>query len=497
LAGREEACLYFYLAGNSALASYANSEAENYYRQVLDLSPSDHLRADLLAGLGESLHRQGITREANSFWQEAINLYALSGNYDRMADVYARLSNLLMDSEGYLKAWVKCQEGLIKMEGKPDSPGYAHLLAEAGRTAHFRNISDQVIPLCQRALQMAERVGNLDVAAYAKLTLVLRERDIVEQTKIYEEVIAETEANNLLRTAARAHNNISVLLFNWIDNHSAVRHSYRAAEIYRQIGDIAFMYLALSNLITQSVSLGNLDVYEDKITGFLAQSPISETRREKELNLYEHYKKVSSLAKGRWIEALENFRARVEKCREMGSFQPLANNNLWLANTILELNRFGHQDEISEAEKAMKENVEINWNILESQFTLVNIFTRQEKYSEAISLLKSVEEDFNEQKTYQYQAELSRAKYELAQAEGRWNEAIDSCETFIEISQKCGQYWELARKLIDLGDAYMGRNKPGDRERARETYQQSLDMFTEMGAPGYIKVLEERLGKLH
>ncbi len=47
-----------------------------------------------------------------------------------------------------------------------------------------------------------------------------------------------------------------------------------------------------------------------------------------------------------------------------------------------------------------------------------------------------------------------------------------------------------------LGDAFVGRNEPGDLERARETYQQSLDMFTEMGAPGYIQVLEERLKDL-
>lgn len=40
------------------------------------------------------------------------------------------------------------------------------------------------------------------------------------------------------------------------------------------------------------------------------------------------------------------------------------------------------------------------------------------------------------------------------------------------------------------------RNEPGDLERARDIYKQSLDMFTEMGAPGYIKVLEERLGEL-
>ena len=47
--------------------------------------------------------------------------------------------------------------------------------------------------------------------------------------------------------------------------------------------------------------------------------------------------------------------------------------------------------------------------------------------------------------------------------------------------------------LADLGDALAKRNEPGDLERARVTYQQALDMFTEMGAPGYIQVLEERL----
>jgi len=53
-----------------------------------------------------------------------------------------------------------------------------------------------------------------------------------------------------------------------------------------------------------------------------------------------------------------------------------------------------------------------------------------------------------------------------------------------------------ARSLIDLGDALLGRNEPGNHERARQTYRESLDMFTEMGAPGYIKVLEKRLGEM-
>lgn len=48
-----------------------------------------------------------------------------------------------------------------------------------------------------------------------------------------------------------------------------------------------------------------------------------------------------------------------------------------------------------------------------------------------------------------------------------------------------------ARKLIDLGDAFIGRDGPGDLERAVGAYQQSLEMFTEMGA---LQEFEERLG---
>jgi hypothetical protein len=89
-----------------------------------------------------------------------------------------------------------------------------------------------------------------------------------------------------------------------------------------------------------------------------------------------------------------------------------------------------------------------------------------------------------------------RVEFELARAERRWEEAVTACEFSIEIHRNCNHLWGLAHRLIDLGDVHLGRNQFSDLERARETYQQSLDMFTEMGAPGYIKVLEERMGDL-
>ena len=86
--------------------------------------------------------------------------------------------------------------------------------------------------------------------------------------------------------------------------------------------------------------------------------------------------------------------------------------------------------------------------------------------------------------------------FEIAFAKKLWTEAVTACEKSLEIYQNRGYLWRWARTLINLGDSLVGRNELGDLERARETYQQSLDTFTEMGAPGYIQVLEKRLKDL-
>ena len=58
-----------------------------------------------------------------------------------------------------------CQEGLEMMNLAQDSLGYARLLAEAGRIAYFKNMTDQADPLLQRALEMAQIVGDKEVEA--------------------------------------------------------------------------------------------------------------------------------------------------------------------------------------------------------------------------------------------------------------------------------------------------------------------------------------------
>ena len=73
-------------------------------------------------------------------------------------------------------------------------------------------------------------------------------------------------------------------------------------------------------------------------------------------------------------------------------------------------------------------------------------------------------------------------------------DGLGHARTLRQIGELFGREAELlGAERVTEGPPVEGK---GDLERARQTYQQSLDMFTEMGAPGYIKVLEERLGEM-
>ena len=96
LAGRREQALeYLLAAGEAALASFANSEAEVYFRQALDLAPGETQQAGLLAGLGEALKRQARHEEGAQVYRQGIELYRKLGDQDRVAYLYASLSNFM------------------------------------------------------------------------------------------------------------------------------------------------------------------------------------------------------------------------------------------------------------------------------------------------------------------------------------------------------------------------------------------------------------------
>jgi tetratricopeptide (TPR) repeat protein len=250
------------------------------------------------------------------------------------------------------------------------------------------------------------------------------------------------------------------------------------------------MLLGLGNAIEQKVYLGHLRSMEDFIVEFLGQSSAAESRVEGFLQLMHTF--VSNY-RGEWLQSLEYTRVQLQELRKGGSLQLTAEINFDLAGILMEMNRFAGLDDLSEAEAALLENIDMRWMVEESELLLAAILARKGQRQEAQNHLASVLQEYGPDLTKLQQSYRLQAEMELALAEERWDEALAACQALIDNFQAGGYRWYWARQLIDRGDALLKRDGPGDREAAEQAYRQSLEMFTEMGAPGYVRVLEERL----
>jgi tetratricopeptide (TPR) repeat protein len=494
-AGRmEQAGAYYLQAGQAALASFANSEAERYFRQSLEQSPTEDQKATCLTGLGEALSRQGSRQEAVELLRQGIELYLKKGDSDAAANLYTGISSILWYYD-YQKAWETCQEALVRLEGSPESPGMARLLAQSGRTAYFlARPADEVISLCQRAMEMAEVQGAQEAKAEVIITMALRTTEFDKSVHLLQEAIAFSEANRLWGPASRAHINLGVVLIQNFQNLETVYQQHKQAlDIYIHIGDIEGLFFELDNLAEIIVEQGHFKSAEDKLTEILRSSTAPQARVDEYL---DKIRSELSWWRGEWTRALEYNRFRLGEARETSMYQMIANRNLLIASIYLELNRFKGMANLSEAEAALRENIDIGWFAPESHLLMVVISSRLERFAEAHERLAEVIKELDQPIPKPIEMFRFQAEAELARAEGSWEDAVSKCQALIDILQAGGYWWQVAWRFIDIGDSLIGRDLPGDREEAMKVYRQSLEMFTEMGAPGYIQVLEERLGRM-
>lgn len=245
------------------------------------------------------------------------------------------------------------------------------------------------------------------------------------------------------------------------------------------------MFMCLHYVALAFVLLGNITSLESVLSEFLQAS----TTPEEQIRLFfENINHRLHYYRGEWTKALEYQRTSLLQLRNQKMLQDIAGMNKLLAMTYIELQRFADEGVLSEAEMVLVENLEF-WNAdIWAQVQLVAVYSLQNRFQEAHALLAEIDKAPD---IFRLQA-----KTDLALAERCWDQAASAAQSLLKLMQSAGNRWYWARRLIDLGDIYSQREQPGDLERARATYQQSLDMFSEMEATGYIAVLHRRLQAL-
>ncbi|MGD2205868.1 MAG: SpoIIE family protein phosphatase [Anaerolineae bacterium] len=501
-AGEDQHALdYFIRAGDAALAAYANQEAESQHRSALALTCSEAQRAVLLVGLGEALFRQSSFEEAMHVWREGIDLHQALGDLAGVARLYARSARAAWHADDTPEGLRLCLEGLDALGSAPESREFALLVHETARAYHFNGQSDWARPLCEQALDMAERLGAVNVQADALATLgVLHGTPGEEALAALIKAVDLAESAGLLEIACRAHHNLAVMKSGLLADEEAAREHYlRAAEFARRGGLASAEMFSQISALGASLGMGDLAAVEE---GLAALEELASTLPDPEVTYLE-----ISTVRSAWLwmrgereEALRLRRASQAQARQRANLQMLSNADMDLASSLLELHRSGELDDLSEAESAVVEAVELGKRGIGGKVwpycQLIVVRARQGRFEDAHQMLTSARERVEHQPTAWNRMSLTIAETELAAGEGRWSEALAGAEEIAGTLIKLRKRWMWARTLQDWAEFHLSRGEPADLERAQALLRKARDAFEEMGSPFYVELVESRLQPL-
>jgi len=501
----ERALNYLTQAGHQALGTYANQEAETYYRRALNLADSEAERAELLSGLGEALFGQDRFSDAIDTWREGIGLYRLLGpeGYDGMARLYARSARATWqagDTPGGLEL---CQEGLEAIENAPESYETAFMIHEAGRAYFFNGLPEEAEPLCREALDAAERLGALDVqadtlATYGVLPGVPPEEALEALTK----AVGIAETAGLLRIAYRAHVNLGYAKGTLLgDLPGSSDHALRAVETARKLSSISDELFAITNAFDNWLYLGEFTSVEEALPDI--EKMISSMSDPTAANMYQGRVRAKLLnSRGQWMDALQLLRTLQKDAHKRGELQLLCNRSVEIAEALIELNRLGKPIDLSEAEAALMIAIEISdrglgeWGKVWPRCLLAIVRAHQGRFNEARLLCTKAQEIADPKHTIWDEGYLKITEAELALAEKRWSESIAAFEAAAGFYAKMGMRPRWAHLLTLWAEVHSARGEPGDIEEAQSLLQKALSAYKEMDITYFVELVEKKLEDL-
>lgn len=494
----QKAYKYFILAGEVALASYANQEAESHFRSALGLARTEAEQAALSANLGETLFRQSRFLDALQIWRQGINLYQSLADTNGTAQLYARSARAAWHHGDVPQSLQLSQEGLAAVDSVPESPEVARLMHEGARAYLFNGQPEQALPLCRQALAMAERLGVVDVQADALATFgVLPDLPPAEVLAALTKAVALTEKYSLLPIAVRAHHNMGVMISGLKGDLQTARYHYlRASEIGHQRGVVAEELFSMVNAVEISLVIGNIAEVEEML-GRLE-------RLLAEIADPAHFKLAVNTIKARlmWIrgefeEGLRLGRSCQLEARRSGDLQRLSNIDNELASGLLDMYRWGMIDDLEEVETIMVELIEIGERGLGGRVwpycRMSSLQARQGKCQEAHRWLNEAHEAARAQPSIWNEISLNQAEAELANAEKRWPDALAAVEEIAAKFANMGTRWLLAQTLRDWAEIHIARGEPADLPRAQALFREARAMYEAMDAPRHTELVEERV----
>jgi serine phosphatase RsbU (regulator of sigma subunit) len=500
---QEQALKYLIRAGDAALASFANVEAEQHYQRALELPGSEPDRVELLSGLGLAYSRQSRFGEALQAWREAIVLCRAKGDTNGLARLYARSARAAWYGD-VSHSLQLCQEGLDAIGDAQEGPELARLFHEAARAHFFNGMPEKALHLCEESLHMAERLGAVDIQADALATMgMLYDGTPEVALEVLTRAVELAESNDLLYQATRAHTNLAYLLHSAMaDFRTARDHNRRAAELGRQRGSVTDEILALGNVAHLSLLLGDFAEAEETLSDMRQLQNLVDDPGTVNLHIL-----INEAGLLRYHGALDEASRILRTCqldaRHQNHLEELSTANVNLAEVLLESAVRGQETQrpvhaiLEEAERALEEAIEISeragWSSVRARSLMGMTRALQGQSENARQTLAEIRECASPAPSRYDELWLAWAEALVAQAEGDWTEALAAYEKSAANGAALGVRWWWAQSLRGWAGAHASRGEPSDLERARALLLEAGTILREMGVPYYASLTESRL----
>jgi serine/threonine protein kinase/tetratricopeptide (TPR) repeat protein len=496
----DRARLAYTRAADRAMDLYANLEAERYYRSALELGRLSSERVNILSNLGEALYRQSLYDKAGEVWAEAIELYKLEGDHNHMARLYARSSRAAWFGNDIPRGLQICLDGLEAIRKMPvvpeklETPGMAALLHETARAYSFNNQPEKAESLSQEALDVAQRLGLVDVQAETLATIgILNNISPEEREKALHQSVELAENNGLLATASRAHFNLGGQLTEFGRFDEARLHLERAIQLSHDMGNLSMEYVsnvALAETYLQQGDYSTVERYLPKMQEMLTLIP-----NPGDNDIYLHYFTASiQFQRGDLDEAIQAMVSCRDEVRRRNLYKYLGEGDLRLAEMLIYAGR------IEEAQAALAEANQYS-QFLETSTKatilclMAVVHLRQGDHDGTRHLIEEAHTLLSPRTFPQQNAYILWISAALAATEKRWQEALEDFSAADKLIASVGARWYQGRLLQDWADVYLMRNESGDQERARELLKKSLALYQNMDLPNFIQLTQDRLAE--
>jgi tetratricopeptide (TPR) repeat protein/KaiC/GvpD/RAD55 family RecA-like ATPase len=505
--GKNKALDYFLKAGEKAQKIYANSEATSYYQSALKLLEGKEgelrKRVEILERLGEIKKLVGENDACIKYWNEALLVWERLNEKRGVSRLHRKIAYVLWEGMGDVEhAREHHDSALGILEVEPENIELASLYEDIGHMYYRIGDIAKALSWVEKALELAKKLNAPEVVAssYASLgTIFIFSGETKKSSESLERALKIALDNGYMETALRSYNNLGAGLPPEESERMLV-YSEKGYELAKKVGDIAMqswtgLWLGWVNIgrgdMTKAVLLTEESVALDRKIGNITHLSVSlsllgvvyqilgewdkSERCHKEassiVQRINEWQQTSEcywahgwlyLEKGEYAKAGELFEKAVgviEKVGAKGALMDLLRlGNRWLTWTCLEL---------GENEKASKLIDDMQKSALE---------TNDRGLAASADALRAM----------------------LLRTEKKWDESISTFEKSLKEFEDLGaRQWNMyvfaKMVLYEYSRTLLERNQKGDKERARDLLNSSMEIFQKMGAKKDIEKIEEKL----